>query len=312
MGDAYISKSKAVEILLSGGVVGVPTETVYGLAAIADDEDAVSTIFQLKGRPSDNPLIVHVSSIHQAERIAWVDNQSTLLMETFWPGPLTLVLPYKNDVCSLARAGLNTVAVRLPDHIDVQDIIAAVGKPLVAPSANKSGRPSPTVAQHVVDDFAGAVAVVDGGPCRIGLESTVVRVTDNNIAILRSGAVIAEDFVKLGFDVRSQPSEYHRSPGTRYRHYAPVANVKLYFNMADLLIAAQTLESVVILAVSNPGLEIPWRQLDATTIYSELRRADALGVKEILVHCDVAVRSNPALMDRLMKASELGTNDIGT
>jgi L-threonylcarbamoyladenylate synthase len=312
MGEAYISKARAVEILLSGGVVGVPTETVYGLAAIADDEQAVSTIFQLKGRPSDNPLIVHVSSIHQAEGIAWVDNQAAHLMERFWPGPLTLILPYKSDVCSLARSGLNTVAVRLPDHIDIRDIISSVGKPLVAPSANKSGRPSPTEAQHVVDDFARAVAVVDGGPCRIGLESTVARVTGNNIAILRSGAVRAEDFVRLGFEVQVQPGEYHRSPGTRYRHYAPEANVKLYFSMEDLLIEAQKSGSRVILSVSNPGLDIPWRQLNATTIYSELRRADALGVKEILVHCDTAVRSNPALMDRLMKASELGTNDIGT
>lgn len=311
-GTYYISKTKAIEILLSGGVVAVPTETVYGLAAIADDEHAVSTIFRLKGRPIDNPLIVHVSGIQQAERIACIEKQAIVLMDAFWPGPLTLVLPYKDEVCSLSRAGLNTVAVRMPDHPDMQDIMTAVGKPLVAPSANKSGKPSPTRAHHVADDFGTSVAVVDGGPCRIGLESTVIRVTGNSISILRAGAVVAEDFLKLGFRVDSQPNELHRSPGTRYRHYAPAANVKLYFSLEELLMAAKKTGSSVILSGSDPGLGIAWRPLDAATLYSELRRADALGVKEILVHCGIAVRMNPALMDRLLKASEMGTNDIGT
>lgn len=312
MAGMYISKSKAIEILLSGGVVAVPTETVYGLAAIADDEHAVATIFRLKGRPADNPLIVHVSDIRQAKRIALVEKHSTVLMEAFWPGPLTLVLPYKSGVCSLARAGLNSVAIRMPDHADLQDILTAVGKPLVAPSANKSGKPSPTRAEHVADDFGTSVAIVDGGPCRIGLESTVARVTGNSIWILRAGTVVAEDLLNLGFDVGFQPHEHHRSPGTRYRHYAPAATVKLYFSLEELLMAAKATGSSVILSGSDPGPEIAWRPLEAATLYSEFRRADALGVKEILVHCDTAVRMNPALMDRLLKASEMGTNDIGT
>jgi len=310
--QAVISTADAIRILSEGGVVGVPTETVYGLAAVASNELAVARIFETKQRPADNPLIVHVASIEQANDVGLVTQPMQRLMEAWWPGPLTIVMEHRSGVCRLARAGLDTVAVRLPDHPTLLDIINGVGTPLVAPSANLSGRPSPTLAQHVVNDFSGTVPVVDGGPCRIGLESTVVRVAGNTVSVLRPGFVTAENLEHLGFEIVASPNELHLAPGTRHRHYAPNAHVRLFYDKRLLMEAAEGFEEALILAREKPPTNHEWRKLDGSTLYAELRRADTLGIKEILVHCDQAVCLDAALMDRLQRAAELGTHNKGS
>lgn len=219
-------------MLQQGGIVAFPTETVYGLGAVAASTEAVERIFAAKGRPSDNPLIVHIAHREQADELAAeISGLERRLMERFWPGPLTLVLPLRPGAVSpLVTAGLDTVAVRMPDHPLALRLIAAAGAPLAAPSANRSGRPSPTTAQHVMEDLGGRIAgVLDGGPAGIGLESTVVRVdNEGRIHVLRPGGVTAAelraaapqaDVVAAG-ETTEEPS-IPRSPGMKYAHYAP-------------------------------------------------------------------------------------------
>jgi len=312
MKEPLVNIASAVQLLLEGGVVAVPTETVYGLAADASNTDAVIKIFETKGRPADNPLIVHVESIDQACSIGQSTKSALLLMEAFWPGPLTIIMDYLAGVCDSARANLNTVAVRMPDHETFLSIIHDVGTAIVAPSANKSGWPSPTTAQHVIDDFNGAVSVVDGGPCRLGLESTVVKIQGNTAAILRPGAITARSIENLGFTVSSSIAESIHSPGTRHRHYSPNAEVRLFFDSIGLTEAAARSDSAVVLARIDPKTSVPWRKLEGANLYAELRRADAMGLKEILVHCDDTVCLDAALIDRLQRASEQGSKSGGT
>lgn len=192
-GDAGVRE--AAEVLVSGGIVAFPTETVYGLGGDARRPEAVERIFAAKGRPADNPLIVHVGRLEDAVALAaGVSPLERRLMERFWPGPLTLVLPVRpGAVAPQVTAGLDTVAVRVPDHPLARRLIAEAGCPVAAPSANRSGRPSPTLAAHVLEDLNGRIdGVLDGGPTGVGLESTVVRVLDGVIYILRPGGVTAE------------------------------------------------------------------------------------------------------------------------
>ena len=175
------STDQAAQALTGGGLVLMPTETVYGLAADAANPRAVAAVYQAKGRPSFNPLIAHVADLEMARRIARFDARAEALAARFWPGPLTLVLPVSDEaaVCDLARAGLDTVAVRAPAHPVAHALIVALGRPLVAPSANRSGRPSPTTFADALEETgAAAAAALDGGPCEVGLESTVVALLD--------------------------------------------------------------------------------------------------------------------------------------
>ena len=213
----------------AGRLVILPTETVYGLGAAAGNPMAVAAIYQAKGRPSFNPLISHVSDLAAAEQIAVFDDRARRLAQAFWPGPLTLVLPVAEGgaVCDLARAGLDTVAVRVPAHPVARALIAAFGGPVVAPSANRSGRPSPTTYADAVEETgAGAAFTLDGGACEVGLESTVVALLDQP-RLLRPGAITRAQIEALIGPLAEAEKDAKRSPGRLTRHYSPNAPVRL-------------------------------------------------------------------------------------
>ncbi len=223
----------AAKKLQTGHVVSLPTETVYGLGADARDGVAVANIFLLKGRPQFNPLIVHVENTDEADRFGEFNEGARKLAKAFWPGPLTLVLPRKTDcgISELVTAGLDTVALRVPQHPIAQRLLSLAGCPIAAPSANLSGRISPTRAEHVADDFKDMdLLVVDGGPTDLGLESTVVSCTDRGFCILRPGSITAEDIEQVTDEkvIIAQTDEHHPvSPGQLLSHYAPKSNIRL-------------------------------------------------------------------------------------
>ncbi|MBQ7039655.1 MAG: threonylcarbamoyl-AMP synthase [Clostridia bacterium] len=253
MQTAFVTKDKltdeiikqAAETLKNGGLVAFPTETVYGLGADGLNAKAVKSIFEAKGRPSDNPLILHISDKKQLEKIVKTVNKTAkALMDAFWPGPLTLVMEKTDAVPNETSGGLSTVAVRFPAHPLALKLIEAAGVPIAAPSANTSGRPSPTKAEHVKEDMDGKIPwILDGGSCDIGVESTVVDVTGENPIILRPGKItfeqISELFPETSYDkhLTQQSGENFapRSPGMKYKHYAP---------KGELVILSGTLEKI--------------------------------------------------------------------
>lgn len=213
-------------------VVALPTETVYGLAGNARSDDAIARIFEAKGRPSDNPLIVHISDRKQLKGlVSSISPNAEKLMDAFWPGPLTIVLPKGEEVSGKVTAGLSTVAVRMPDHVVALAVIEASGVPLAAPSANLSGKPSPTTADHVYEDLKGRIpGIVDGGSTGVGVESTVVECTEDSVIILRPGGITLEELEKVAGvgNVTVDPGIENeklapKSPGMKYTHYAPDA-----------------------------------------------------------------------------------------
>jgi L-threonylcarbamoyladenylate synthase len=226
---------QAALIIRLGGLVAFPTETVYGLGADAMNEQAVQKIFQAKGRPADNPLIVHVNSREMLYRVAGeVNDKASRLIEKFCPGPLTLVLTRQPEVAPTVSAGLQTVAVRMPNHLVALALIDKADTPIAAPSANSSGKPSPTSALHVLRDLDGRLEMIlDGGTTDIGIESTVLDVTQDVPMILRPGWITQEMIAEIVGEVRQAISEdeLKRSPGTRYRHYSPRARVVLLENV---------------------------------------------------------------------------------
>ena len=220
----------AVRALRGGELVILPTETVYGLACDASDPRAVAKVFAAKGRPRFNPMIAHVTGLEAALAVARLDARAVRLAEAFWPGPLTLVAQVRDPeaVCDLARAGLDTVAVRAPDHPLAQAVLQAFGGPLAAPSANRSGRPSPTTFADAVEETGEAAAVaLDGGLCRVGLESTVIGVFDEALTLLRPGGVTREAIEAVAGLLAEAGDEARRSPGRLARHYAPSAPLRL-------------------------------------------------------------------------------------
>lgn len=236
----------AAQALRSGELVAFPTETVYGLGANALDAHAVSKIFSAKGRPADNPLIVHVAAPEEIEAlIAESSETAKILLEAFSPGPLTLVLPRSNNVSDIITAGLDTVAVRIPAHETARRLISLAGVPVAAPSANRSGKPSPTRAWHVLEDMNGLIPyIIDDGPCEYGLESTVLDLTGSEPVILRPGAVTAAQIMERTGILVTESIEaageavVPRSPGMKYRHYAPEAKVWIA-NGADPMFRAR-------------------------------------------------------------------------
>ncbi len=220
----------AAEALRRGKLVLMPTETVYGLAANAADSAAVAGVFQAKGRPSFNPLIAHVADLAAATRVADLDARAVALAKAFWPGPLTIVAPALpgGPVCDLARAGLDSVAVRAPAHPVAQALLKAFGGPLCAPSANRSGRPSPTTLTDAIAEtgFA-AAAALEGGPCAVGVESTVVSVMDGTVRLLRPGGLARERIEVVVGRLTEAENDAMRSPGRLVRHYAPQSKLRL-------------------------------------------------------------------------------------
>ncbi len=251
-----LSLNKAVELLKQGKVVAFPTETVYGLGADAENPSAIQKVFEIKGRPADNPLIVHISSADMVQIFAKeVPDEAVRLMEVFWPGPLTLIFKKKPAVLDAITAGLDTVALRWPRHPISQQLITMAG-PLVAPSANSSGKPSPTKPEHVREDFGGDFPVVEAGETEIGLESTVLDVSRKPFRIYRPGSVSAEEIesvagVKVETDGNQTNERNARSPGTKYSHYAPEAKVG-WLDENESLKASDTL---YLLHIKDTGFE---------------------------------------------------------
>lgn len=226
------SQERAVKILHSGGLVAIPTETVYGLGCDATNRHAVAKLYAAKGRPSFNPLISHVSNIDAAQLQGEFNTVALKLAKLFWPGPLTIVLPFRKNgtVCDLARAGLNTIAIRIPSHDSTRKLLEYFSKPVVAPSANISGRISPTLAEHVFHDIGDKVdLILDGGPSSKGIESTVIDCTDERPRLLRLGALALGDLESHVGELGKDTSEGNTpiSPGQLLKHYAPTARLRL-------------------------------------------------------------------------------------
>jgi L-threonylcarbamoyladenylate synthase len=293
----------AVAALRAGGLVILPTETVYGLAADAGDARAVAAIYEAKGRPAFNPLIAHVADLAAAQRIARFDERALKLAARFWPGPLTLVLPIADTtaVCDLARAGLDTVAVRAPGHPLAHALLRAFGGPVVAPSANRSGRPSPTTFVDAVEETGSAVAMaLDGGPCAVGLESTVVALLDE-ARLLRPGAVTRADIEALIGPLSEAEDDARRSPGRLARHYAPNAPMRLEAT------APRSGEAWLSFGPAGDG---PWNLSStsdlreaAANLFAYLRAADRTRPTGIAVAPIPADGLGEAINDRLRRAA---------
>ena len=281
----------------------MPTETVYGLAADAANALAVAKVYEAKGRPSFNPLIAHVADVAAARRIAVFDAQAEQLAARFWPGALTLVLPIRDEgaVCDLARAGLDTVALRVPAHPLARALLAAFGGPVVAPSANRSGRPSPTTYADALEETGPAAAVaLDGGPCAVGLESTVIALLDRP-RLLRPGAVTRAEIETLIGPLAEAEVDARRSPGRLTRHYAPTAPVRLE---ADVPLAGEAWLSFGRSGGGRWNLS-PAGDLReaAANLFAYLRAADRTAPAAIAVAPIPAEGLGEAINDRLRRAA---------
>lgn len=308
-----VSVEKAAEIIKKGELVAIPTETVYGLAANAFNIDAVKKTFHQKGRPADNPLIVHISSTDQLELLTdTVPGAAKKIAASFWPGPLTIVIDKKTNVPDVVTGGLNSVAVRMPDHPETLGLINSTG-PLTAPSANRSGSPSATRTKHIEHDFGNDFPILEGQSPSLGIESTVLDIREEPFTILRPGAVTAEMIEsRTGFKVKSSEkktdSEKH-SPGMRYTHYKPTASVsvieeipsKLQRNSTYILHSAGTPHSGEIVYNYNGD----FNKL-AHNLYDHFRQADYLGHSQIFIEILPDDENSSilfALKDRILRAS---------
>ena len=327
----------AAAMIRDGGLVAFPTETVYGLGADGMNGEAASKIYEAKGRPSDNPMIVHISSKSDLTKLTEsVTPDMATLMEAFWPGPLTMVVPALPSVPRVTTGGLSTVAVRMPNHPVALALIEASGLPIAAPSANASGRPSPTTGMHVLDDLNGRIdAVIMGEPCRIGIESTVVDMTQDPPMILRPGKLTAEDLSrKLGKKVTLDPAllvrpdihrsgdslmetdtEFHpKSPGMKYKHYAPKAEMIIFEGEAEkvrLAIAEAKLEraergekvGIILYDDSRP-------EEAAHDFFAQLRAFDKSGVDVIFAAALKEDGVGFAVMNRMFKSAGYHTIQV--
>ena len=317
--------SFCVDTLLKGGVVALPTETVYGLACLALEPSAVDKVYQLKHRPFSNPLIVHVLNLDQALEISYANDVFKLLCQKFWPGPLTLILPKKKIVPNNVTAGLETVAIRSPSHPLFKKVLQATGKPLAAPSANPYSTISPTSAEEVLNSFGnGCPPVLDGGKCEIGLESTVLDLTGETPTILRPGPISPADLIKAtGTEIITQNATLksgspHKSPGLSTKHYAPKTPVRLYPNIKALLKLAPSSSENLIIIPSKEYLPLfdshcakvmifsengDSREI-GRNLYSTLKKADR--AKKKTIHLSILHETNgmaEAINDRLKRAS---------
>ncbi|MCW3488876.1 L-threonylcarbamoyladenylate synthase [Dethiobacter alkaliphilus] len=323
--------AQAGRILAGGGLVAFPTETVYGLGANALNGPAVENIFIAKGRPSDNPLIVHVDRAEKIRELAQnIPPEAWCLAEHFWPGPLTLVLPKQEIVPREVSGGLKTVAVRIPDHPVALAFLKAAGVPVAAPSANLSGRPSPTTAGHVLDDLAGRIdAVVDGGPCGVGVESTVLSIENGQPVVLRPGGITPEQISRVLGKVcavaawQEQSGDAPPSPGLKYTHYAPQAPMYLLLGNPEAvaekmqamrddfqargqkvgLLLSRELSNRVTADVVEVLGERDRRAELAANLYGALRRLDETECDVILAEGYTDEGMGFALMNRMAKAA---------
>jgi L-threonylcarbamoyladenylate synthase len=328
------SIARAGELIRAGETVAFPTETVYGLGADATNPQAVDKIFRAKGRPSDNPLIVHIASTDELGRLVReIPAAAQRLMDAFWPGPLTLILPKKEGLPDQVTAGLDTVGVRMPRHPVALSLIEASGVPLAAPSANRSGRPSPTTAEHVLQDLDHRIAaVIDGGPAGVGVESTVVDITAPIPMILRPGGISREQLAEVVGDVvldpalqgsaPGEPVHAPKSPGMKYTHYAPRGEMWIVQENGEILSRIQSLVD----RARAEGLRVGvlttdehvdkyradaviscGRRRDLSTVaaglYAALRAFDQAGIERIYAESFPREGIGLAIMNRLLKAA---------
>lgn len=313
---------EGVRLLKMGEVIAIPTETVYGLAGDATNDVAIQKIFEAKGRPSDNPLIVHVASVEQAEHFAQViPPVAQRLIKAFWPGALTIILPSNGRASSLVTAGLDSIGLRMPDHPAALELIRMSDLGLAAPSANRSGRPSPTSAQHVADDLVGKIAgIMDGGSTGIGVESTVIDCTTEPATILRPGGVTKEAIEAIigpvALDANlSDETAAPRSPGMKYTHYAPSAPLYLVDGGREDLVRVITARQTVGKRVGALVFDEATTPADITIslgntmevaaqrLYEALRKFDETDVEEIYVNRIEPTGVALAVYNRLYKAA---------
>ena len=325
-GDAATAQV-AAQIIRNGGLVAIPTETVYGLGANGLDEAAVAKIFEAKGRPQDNPLILHVADAKDIEKFCHsIPEAAYRLAEAFWPGPLTMVLPAKDIVPLSTRANLPTVAVRCPDCVITREIIRQAGVPVAAPSANISGKPSTTTAEHVRHDHNGRIdAIVDGGPCRVGVESTIVDLTEERPRLLRPGGITPEQLLSILGDLivdkavtaQIDKDTVVKAPGMKYRHYAPQSEViivagsrekaakyiRAHFNAGDRVLCFE--EELSLYDGCAPlayGKESDVRTLSAG-LFAALRELDDASIGKVYARCPEGGGVAYAVQNRLKKAA---------
>ena len=325
--DAPDCAKTAAEIIRRGGLVALPTETVYGLGANGLEEAAVAKIFEAKGRPQDNPLILHIAAPEDMEAICQdIPPAAYALAKACWPGPLTMVLPVKDIVPRRTTAGLDTVAVRCPDCDITREIIRLSGVPIAAPSANLSGKPSTTTAEHVRHDHDGKIdAIVDGGPCRVGVESTIVDLTGDRPRLLRPGGVTPEQLVEVLGDLvidkavtaQIDKDAVVRAPGMKYRHYAPqepvvivagsrekaAAYIRRHFTPGDRVLCFQ--EEIPLYDGCSPlsyGAEADVNSLSAG-LFAALRELDDPSIGKVYARCPTGGGVAYAVQNRLKKAA---------
>ena len=317
----------AAELIKEGQLVAIPTETVYGLGADGLNPQAVAKIFEAKGRPQDNPLILHIADAEQmALYCKDIPENAYILAEKFWPGPLTMVLPAKDIVPKCTTAGLPTVAVRCPENGVTREIIRLAGCPVAAPSANISGKPSTTTAQHVLHDHNGKIAaVVDGGPCRVGVESTIIDLTEMPPRLLRPGGITPEQLeevlgeitVDKAVTAQIDKDAVVKAPGMKYRHYAPqceviivsgsrekaAAYIKNHWQAGDRVLCFR--EELELYKEMNPlayGIEADVETLSAG-LFDALRQLDDPDVRMVYARCPVGGGIAYAVQNRLKKAA---------
>lgn len=293
--------SAVCDVLHSGGIVGIPTETVYGLAAVALNEEAVGRVFEVKGRPTSHPLIIHLSPSDDINRWGEINHAAHLLAASVWPGPLTLLVPRTPLVPDWVTGGRSTVALRIPAHDMTIALLDALGDAVVAPSANRFGHVSPTSAQHVIDDLGDSVdLVLDGGTCSIGIESTIVDCTSSSIQVLRPGKITALEIATItGMKIEAVDGP-SRAPGMLIAHYAPKARVELCNSLTE----AQELHGH--LSSSGVSVEIIHHEdltMYALCLYDDLRSADMNGSKVVIAVLPPNNGLGIAIRDRLLKAS---------
>ncbi|MEF9953163.1 MAG: L-threonylcarbamoyladenylate synthase [Clostridium sp.] len=332
----YISNDEAVikeaaDCIKNGNTVAFPTETVYGLGANALDKNACDKIFKAKGRPQDNPLIVHVADKDISEYVKEIPSSASRLIDEFWPGPLTIILPKKDIIPIEVTGGLKSVAIRMPKAKVARDLIKAAGVPIAAPSANLSGKPSPTTVEHCIRDLSGRVSMILGGQVsECGLESTIVEVTGDKVTILRPGAITFEMITELGIKVEVDPvvmktltNESPRCPGMKYRHYAPESEMEIvlgdnqkvveYINDNTKKLSSQGKKVMVISTSENLNryknsfvLNIGSRSNlpeVASRLFDVLRECDTIGVDVIYSEGFSDEGVGMAIMNRLRKAA---------
>ena len=334
METRYLTQQKlqqAAQILKRGGLLGIPTETVYGLGANGLNEEAVANIFKAKGRPQDNPLILHIPDVGWLDRYCRnIPASAYALANAFWPGPLTMILERKPIVPDVVTAGLDTVGMRCPDHALCRKIIAAADVPVAAPSGNTSGRPSPTTAQHMLEDMDGKIdAIMEGGACNVGVESTIIDLTCRPPRLLRPGGVTLEQLEDVLGEVELDPAitrlmgagEQPRAPGMKYRHYAPKAPVTVVAGDPErsaAYIASHAGEGAGVLCFAEyiplfakaPGTMLVMdlgpaadQEEQARHIFDALRHFDHTAVPAIWAQCPDATGIGLAVANRLNKAA---------